>query len=299
MIFWHNYVSNNSYFRSAYIPCSYADEFRTEWAYQHTNSTKAPEGKTIDPNSTFVPQFGCYFTKKASQETVTMGPCSPCVCMQICNIESDECLYVHQHSANDPQEPANKVSELFQAEPKLDVTVFTRTNEDEFQKWRFGEKGHKERVFALADDLSAKFKVQKEIVYYNKTINAGNYCDDRSVAFINKEPYRLDPFQSGLIKPSHRDTLYEELKLKKKFGDRIDSTQRGSIWHGFDVPLYQIKKPNLQKINRLPSSNADPLSKYFHRSYTSEKMLLCATVGLLLGFIVGSSAQSRGNKKSP
>lgn len=126
-----------------------------------------------------------------------MGPCSPCVCTQICNTDNDECLYVHQHKMNDPQELQKKIQLHFtladnNAKPNVEVSLFTRTNKNEFSDQRFKEGSHKARVIELADTIAEAASVKKETVYYNQTSTKVDVATDRFVICKGKKLYRLD-----------------------------------------------------------------------------------------------------------
>ncbi len=221
---------------------------------------------------TFVPELGYYFTRAASKESVAMGPCSPCVCMQVCNPNNDECLYIHQNVGNDSQEPAKKVREHFtmpdkNTKPDLDVTLFTH---DPLSNKYFPEGNHKKRILKLAEVLKENAIVQKESIYYNQTSreeDAKQGKADRMVLFKNKQPYRMNiEKQEGVnsldaLRDYRLDT-YLDLKLRKKFADRVYVSHKDSIHKKIDNPLFQIKKPNVTTINNLPPSLEDPIMRY-------------------------------------
>ncbi len=128
-----------------------------------------PVEKTIELNGTFLPESSCYFTRNSTQEgPIIMGPCSPCVCVQVCNTENDECLYAHQHKMNSPQELSNKINELFTTsrvdiKPHVEVTLFTRTNENNHSHVNFSEGSHKARVLHIADKIAQNNTVEKSL----------------------------------------------------------------------------------------------------------------------------------------
>ncbi len=221
---------------------------------------------------TFVPEFGYYFTNKASKENVVMGPCAPCVCMQICNPNNDECLYIHQHVLNNPQEPVRKVQEHFTSldtdtKPDLDVTLFTN---DSLANEYFPEGSHKKRIAKLADLLKENCAVQQELIYYNQTsaeedMQQGNA--DRIALFKNKQPYRMNVEKQEGVKDlnalrDYRLRTYLDLMLRKKFANRVYFSHTESYRKTYNNPLCRIKKPNVTKINNLPPSSEDLLSRY-------------------------------------
>lgn len=227
---------------------------------------------------TVVPEFGYYYTPKASEATVEIGPCSPCVGMQICNTENDECLYVHQGLYNDPLEPVKKVQEHFAAPQNgeklaLDVTLFSNFGTDYHgmdQSAFFVEGSHKKRVENLAKQLELNAKVRNTTIYYTETPTLEDYMQgnkDRTVLFKNKKAYGMNlTEQEGEEddpRGNFRMSTYLDIMLRKKFADRVYYSHEDSIWKRKDNPLFRIKKPNVAKINSLPSARENLMHRYY------------------------------------
>jgi|GEM_PF-4049766 len=265
-------------------------------------ATNMPPLHPIDQKvvpETFVPEFGYYFTQRASQENVILGPCSPCVCMQICNTKnSDECLYIHQHHLNDPQEPANKITEHFTPshdstqQPNIDLTVFTCTEQDIIGNYHFVEGSHKKRIAELIESIEDNNTLEKKTIYYNQTSareGIQNGYSDRTIMFKAKQPYTVNTKEQEGIKDldglkDHRFGTYLDLQLRKKFANRVYNSKTNSIWRRADNSLFLIKKPNIQKINNLPPSTEWPLSRYFtYNPLTKLFSITCNKEDLLIG----------------
>lgn len=228
---------------------------------------------------TVVPEFGYYYTPKASEAIVEIGPCSPCVGMQICNTENDECLYVHHGRHNDPLEPVKKVQEHFAAPQngeklELDVTLFSNFGTDYHgmdQSALFAEGSHKKRVENLAKQLELNANVKSTTIYYTETPTLEDYMQgnkDRTVLFKNKKAYGMNITQQEGeedrgARGNFRMSTYLDIMLRKKFADRVYYSHEDSIWKRRDNPLFRIKKPNAVKINSLPSARENLMHRYF------------------------------------
>jgi hypothetical protein len=234
-----------------------------------------PAKQEVVPD-TYVPEFGYYFTPKASEEKTILGPCAPCVCMQICNKKNDECLYVHQSHLNDPQEPLKKVQKHFTA-PKegekfeLVATLFTNADPEAMQRFTFSEGDHKKRIENLVNKLEESTNT-KTTIFYDEvplTQDSKHGLRSRTVLFKNKKAHRINLQQQEGLKDldagkDGRTELYLDLKLREKFGEKVYLSKSDSIWRTRENPLFQITEPNMTKINLLPPSTEHPIERHFN-----------------------------------
>ncbi len=259
-------------------------------------------------NSTIITEHGYHYTKNASQKTIIIGPCAPCVGMQVCDIESDTCFYAHMHVRTDAEDLIKKIHQSFtiqdsEKKPTLDVTIFTRTNEHHFSNWHFPEGNHKQRTLHLADKLSQAFNVQKIIIYYKQTAEdiaeKNNNYDDRYIIFIDKKIYRINPAKYTFFY-DYRMRGYMEKKYKKNFGLRAYSIVPWNIWGSYNVPLYTIKKANTKKICAQPAYNNDPFAKFLAPFYIQIASILLWKSGLnfLAGIIINRIYSATKNRPS-
>jgi hypothetical protein len=231
--------------------------------------------QTVTPD-TYVPEFGYYFTPKASEENTILGPCAPCVCMQICNKKNDECLYVHQSHLNDPQEPLKKVQKHFTA-PKegerleLEATLFTNADPEAMKNFTFGEGDHKKRIENLVKKLGEGTDTKATIFYDEVSLTQDNKhgVRSRTVMFKNKKAHRVNLHKQEGVKDldagkDGRTELYLDLKLREKFGEKVYLSKPDSIWRTRENPLFQITHPNMTQINQLPPSIEHPIERHFN-----------------------------------
>jgi hypothetical protein len=224
-----------------------------------------PSDEVIDTNGTFLPEMSYYFTKKASQDgPIIMGPCAPCVCLQVCNADNDECLYAHEHKLNSPQELNNKIREHFTApnvdkKLNLDVTLFSRTNEYNYRNWNFTEGSHEKRIEHIADKIAENNNIQKESIYFNQTTEEDEIlCGEQNmtVLFKNKQAHNLSWRQKKSqnfekIYLDYRLARYERAYLKEMLSEEAFH-QFCTIGLPYNLPLYHVKEPNIAKISSLP-----------------------------------------------
>jgi hypothetical protein len=189
---------------------------------------------------------------------------------------------------NDPQDPNEKIKIFFpnKVDLRLSMMLFTRTDPEQFKNWKFEEGSHEKRLLHLADTIAKEFTVQEELYYYQTEQSQKH--SDRWIIFIGKQVYRFDPYAMGIIKPNHRMDAYLEMKLKKMHGLRMWTIFPWNIWDSFNIPLYRIKKANLQKINNLPAFDDDPMKKYFKISLTRGIVAVgsAAITGVVLGLVL-------------
>ena len=177
-----------------------------------------------------------------------MGPCSPCVCAQMCNDENG-CLYVHLHHSNDIDEPVRKKQQYLKDTSRVRVTLFTHIDTPE-KKNVFQEGNHAKRIERFIDKLHQDENVSIEKVYYTQSLpeeDAQRGYRDRFVIFNERKPYKVDMKKQKYIK----DTLnlqknfvmseYTDKMLTHEDGKPMDLSRH-------DNPLTLISYPNVESI---------------------------------------------------
>lgn len=221
-----------------------------------------PVAQTVVPD-VWVPESSYYHAKADDRSAIFMGPCSPCVCAQIC--DSNSCLYVHQRHDNAIEEPLKKVYQhlpLSEGQDKhdLDVTVFTHIDTPE-KKDVFREGSHKKRIERFMEQLQTNAHIAAQQIHYTESSpeeSARTGYADSFVVFKDRKPHRINIKKQNYVKdvldPQKNPLMDEYLTgMLKQSGTGTEVSR-------YDNPLSHIARPNVNEI--VPKHRTSEIAHY-------------------------------------